>query len=451
MNKKFLGMVLCLAILGVGLIFIAVGCGQSGSSPSTNSFTISGQVVGVTASGIRASATLPVTHIVAAGSNSEMYMATYDSATGTFSLSVDEGVPYAIGFYNKSGSTITLLGYLKQRDVDWDSLPLMNPSVDTSDLGTIEVDMTSEEATASIDVSSLISQMNMVDTTTAQYYGTVDTPMSVFTNVDADGNGEFDFQEGKTYLYSTFYNMGPGTSGGTGEIGNMLNGNYNDSYAPKPYSYGYVISAQGDNQAAGTSVTFTPPVPVVSTDNLSYSTVTSTVEADSSGGTIWSCFAKINGNPIISPEVASAGTHTVAVGSKTYTFRNFQGSDIIRVNSTDGIIYPVFNLVTNEAGYITTVNYKWKKLVSGAITNATAAEVKAAVEDTASSTAFVHTSPFISFFSDANTLIGSVYKFDRDGSSLDVSSYDIKLSELDHIQASYNLTSRIVCKFDLHW
>lgn len=424
-----------------------MGCGQSSSptptpTPSTD-YTIQGKLSSLSASSIRASAADTVTHIYAIGSNGEKFLATLQS-DGNFSVALNKGVPYALGFYNQSGGVITLLGYLKQEDAGWDSLPLMSPAGSSTDLGTIELSAGSVEATASIDLSSLISQMNLVDSATATYYGQIDGPMAVFTNVDVDGNGIFDSVEGKGYIFQTFINV----EGGTGQIANMLNGNYNDSYVPVPASYTVVLAVQGDSQTAGADVIFNFPAEVYSSSGPGVTSVTASVE--SADSTTWSSFSKINGGPIFSPEVTPAGNYTIEVGSKTYTFNNYKASEIVAVNADDGIVYPVFSLVTNEAGIITTVNYKWKKLTAGVIGDASASDLKAAVEDTASNTTFVHTSPFISFFSDPNTLIGGIIKFDRDGSSVDVSSYSIALSDIHHIQASYNLTSRVVCKFDLY-
>jgi hypothetical protein len=426
--------------------FIAVGCGQSGSTPSTTNYTIQGKLAGinVAASSVKAAATDTVTHILAAGSNGEIYLASI-SSDGSFSINLNKGVPYALGFYNKTGSTITLLGYLKQDQVSWESLPLMNPTGSSVDLGTVEVNTGSVEATASIDLTSLIARMNLVDQTTAAYYGEIDGPMAVFTNVDVDGNGEFDCQEGKYYIFQTYVNV----ANGSGQIANMQNGQYNESYHPTPESYTVVLSAKGDSKSTGTAVTFHFPQGVNTYGGTPSSSVSASVEATTSSDT-WTCYSKISNNPIISPEVTPAGNYTIEVGASTYTFQRYQSSSIVAVNSNNGLVYPVFNLVTNESGYITTVNYKWKKLTNGVIGNATAGALAAAVEDTALSTAFVHTSPFISFFSGAQTLIGSIIKFSRDGSSLDVSSYNIKLPDIHHIQASYNLTSRVVCKFDLY-
>jgi len=450
--KKFYSF---LFLSACGLLLVALsllaGCGQGTSSTTTttiaNAYTLQGQVIGVTVAGVRAAAVSTVTNIVAIGSNSQTYSASID-ASGTFSVQVNAGYPCALGFYNKSGGAITLLGYLKQKDVSWESLPLMNPAGTSTDLGSVEVDTASVEAIPSLALNSLITQLNMTDNATAVYYGEIDGPMTVFTNLDVDGNGEFDYQEGKSYQFSIYVNMSDNTSS-AGQIPLMLNGNYNTAYVPKPSGYSLVIAAQGDAQSTGTPLTFKFPA-TVSNSTGSTNSITVSVETTTSSD-IWCAFSKLNNNLLTTPEVIPAGTYTVEVGAKVYTFKNFQGSEVVKVNSNDGIIYPIFNIVTNEAGYITRVNYQWKKLVNGTSTAATDSELKASIEDTSGATAFVHTSPFISFFSGPSTLIGSIIKIDRDASYIDLSSYSIKLSDVDHIQASYNLTSRVVCKFDLGW
>ena len=447
MKKNIYSVLLVGLCFGIGIAafqMVQSGCGQQGSSPtpSSTNYTVSGKVGTVTSAGLSAFAVNTVTHIVAISADNDKYLADLN-ADGTFSIKINKGTPYALGFYNKTGSTITLLGYLQQKDVSWESLPIMNPSVDTTNLGTVEINA-SLEALPTLDITTLISQMNMVDTATAQYYGTLDDQMAMFTNMDVDGNGVFDFQESKSYLFQNYISMGTTT----GEIPKMLNGYYNDTYAPTPSNYHLVLSCMGDSQTIGTNATFTFPSPVTSANAVVTSTTTVTIES-TGGGEGWTCYSKINNCPIISPEVAPAGTYTVVVGTKTYTFRNFKATSVLKVGSNNGLIYPVFSLVTNEAGYITTVNYKWKKLVNGTITTPTATEIKAAVENTALSTSFVHPSPFISFFSDSSTLIGSIIRFERDSSSLNITSYNIKLSNVHHIQAAYNLTSPVVCKFDL--
>ncbi len=445
-NNFVMGLILLVICAFIVSFVLLIGCGTTNSSPAptpATNYTLQGKVGTISSSGLGASAATTVTHIVAIGSNLEKYLATPE-ADGTFSLPIIKGYPYVLGFYNKTGTTITLIGYLKQADVNWHSLPIMNPSDSSTDLGTIEINSTSQEATPSINVTSLIGKMNM-DLTTAQYYGTFDESLIVLTNLDVDGNGVFDFSENKAYMFHTYLGMGPGNSN-PGEIAKMLNGNYNDTFKPKPAYYEMVFSCNvSDGQTNGTIMSLVGPKTFYSSTTNSSNTLTGTIDVSSYG---WSCFMDIGNLPLISPEVAPAGTYVATAGAKTYTINNFQGSSVVAINSTNGIIYPVFNLVTNEAGYITTVNFKWKKLVNNVITTAEAAEVKAAIEANTTQNAFAHESPFISFFTATQDANATPIRFDRDGSSLDVSSYNVKLSTLHHIQASYNLTSRVVCKFE---
>ena len=258
MKKRYLFLLTSLSILLLfGASIISHGCGSSGGSGSTTDYTIQGKLSSLTASGVNAFANSTVTHIVAIGSSGEKYLASLAS-DGTFSVALNRGVSYAFGFYNKTGSTITLLGYLQQTEVSWESLPLMNPADASTDLGTVEIHSASLEAIPSINLTSLISKMNIVDNATAVYYGEIDGPMTVFTNIDVDGNGVFDFQEGKSYLFQTYVNV----NNGTGQIANMQNGLYNESYYPTPESYTVVLTCQGDSQTVGTAVTFHFPAAV---------------------------------------------------------------------------------------------------------------------------------------------------------------------------------------------
>ncbi|MFA5839455.1 MAG: hypothetical protein WC890_02210 [Candidatus Margulisiibacteriota bacterium] len=430
------------------LLFLAHGCGQSGGGTPTTNYSIQGNISVLSAGSIHSQSILDVTHIVAIGSNNSKYLATLNS-DGSFVINIVKGVPYALGFYNKSNGVITLLGYLKQNEVNWDSLPIMNPTGEVTDLGSVEVNQASVEATASIDLSSLISQFSMVDLATAQLYGQIDNPMTVFTNVDIDGNGEFDFQEGKSYLFSAYINVVATGETGTDQISHMLNGNYNELYKPLPEAYGFNFAGSGDNLSNGSRIDAAFPTLVYDSYGDSHSGATGEV-SNTGGSNPWTCFLTIGSSPIYLPTVAPFGTYLLTCEAKTYTINNFSGATAMAVGNNNDIIYPIFNLVTNEAGFITTVNYQWRKLVNGVISTPTAAEIKAVVEDTSLDNGFVHTSPFISFFSGPSTLIGTVYKFSRDGNSLDVSSYNVRFSEIHHIQASYNLTSRVVCKFELY-
>jgi hypothetical protein len=394
-----------------------------------------------------------VTHIVAISSDNEKYLA--DIADDTFSIKVNKGWPYLLGFYNKTGSAITLLGYLKQNQVNWDSLPIMNPSGESTDLGTVEVNTASIEAIPSIDITSLISQMNM-DLSTAQFYGSIDDPMVIFSNLDIDGNGVFDFTEDKAYLLDIKYVMGPGMSPVPGEIPKMLAG-YNDDYRPNPSTYTMIfIGKEGkdgaDKPPAGTTVTARFPCALTNNNGTSFDQVSSSA---TDLGQAW--YAAFGGTTtpsvtITTPEVVPTGSYTFEVsgwGTGKFTFKNVQGSQVVKNGATEDIVYPVFNLVTDASGLITKVNYKWMIVKSGVIREATAGEVRAMVQDASpGASVFVEASPSVTFFK--SYISGPAYmkKLGLDPGSIDVSDWNIKYSELEVVCGGYSLTSNILTTFN---
>jgi len=459
-HNKYLSAVV-IVLIGMALSIFIYACGQtsrSNESTSTGNYTIQGKASLLASAALRAAGISTVTHIVAIGSNGEPFLADFDSSTGNFTVRVNKGVPYTLGFYNKSGGKITLLGYLKQAELNWHSLPLVNPTGEETDLGTVEVNSTSVEATSSVNVTSLISQMNLVNETAAKYYGDLDETMAVYTSLDVDDDGEFDFLTNKRYLFSTYFSMSGNFGSATGEIASMLNGHYNENYKPCPNGYSLSLSAVGD-PVSGALATFYFPQAVNAHGGSPVTNVAVSAESNS-GASFWSYFSKVNNNLIVSPEVVPAGTYTVGIGAKTYTFKNYMAPNLIKVNANNGIIFPIFNLVTNEAGYITTINYKWMILENGSSRQLTSAEdlakLKTTVEDTtkytpAMSATLVHPSPWISLLNSSGSSLTSDFSvmLDREGSTVDISSQNVKLADLHHIQASYNLTSRVVCKFDM--
>jgi hypothetical protein len=459
-RRKGLGICLVISICSLVVLY---GCGQkqNGGGGSTTNYTISGKLVGVSAGAVRATDVLPVTHIVAIGATGARYLADYSSAEGTFSLGVNKGCPYVVGFYNRSGGQITLLGYLKQDQLGWDSLPIIEPTVDATDLGTVEVFPASLEATPSVNLNSLISQMNM-DLDVAQYYGQIDDPLSVLTNLDVDGNGEFDFTESVGYLFEAKIGMGPGPGPATGQIGNMLNGSYNHGFRPKPQCFVLLFAAARGASVppGGSTATLNFPC-LVYNGSSQFQSSTASVEGMSGGG--WTAAFDGDSVPsvlITSPEVLPSGTYTIQVSGgwnsgRPYTFMNVQGTQVVKVGATDKIIFPALNLVTSPAGYITTVNYKWLMLENGAVRDATLAELKAVIADTqAGENALVETSPAVGFMTGPNTL-GGMKKMPLTGSSgsVDVSEFNVKATQADlnHIAVGYNLTSRVICDFRFTW
>ncbi|KAF0133696.1 MAG: hypothetical protein FD145_1155 [Candidatus Saganbacteria bacterium] len=447
MNKKIIPVVVLICVFLLGLIIY--GCGKiannaASTSTTSGNYTVSGKVGTITTSGLNASANNTVTHIVAIGADNNKTLITPES-NGTFSLQLSSGQPYVFGFFNKTGSTITLLGYLKKSDYDWDSLPIISPTGSSTNLGTVEINTTSAEAIPSINITSLIAEMNMT-AATADLYGKIDDSLAALTNLDLDGNGEFDFNENKNYLFQTFIGMYDSGNPATGEVDSMIDG-YNDTYIPRPSFYQIYFSGlgSGDTRTAGTSATLTTPSAIGGA-----TTQTAAIGATSDGNG-WTLFF----TSVSTPEIAPSGTYTVRIGTTTYTINNFKASDVVAIGSNNNIVFPVFHLVTNSAGKITTVQYKWKKLVNGVVAAADAAEVRASINYNANATNSFTQNPFISFFADANTLhpvsgSNGLVTLDIDKTEVDVSGLNKARTDIHHIQAGYELTSKVICKFDLY-
>ena len=418
-------------------------------SALTGKYKIQGQFVSAKGISPKAGEALSITHICAIGTDGQKYLADYDSDKGTFSIEVDKGHPYAVGFYNKSNGKITLLGLLKQKDLGWDSLPLINPKGDSLDLGSVDLDNQNAEASASISLNNLIDEMNM-DLTTARYYGKLDDPVTIFTNIDVNGNGEFDFEEDKSYTIG--FNIE--TDEGTGQIANMLNGSYNESYIPNFINYATLMTATDDPAPqVGTSGTITFPA---------------TVTSDTESGTYFSgeTFGSNNswgfqpnfgmGNAVTDPPIPPSGTYIITVNGKgTYTFNNVQGTEVAQVGVSEGVIYPVFNIITDADGYITTLNYKWKIIENGTPRSATSEEVEVAILDTdIDPSEYTGMAPYVQFWFNNNSSSEPI-KISRDGSSASINTVDIiggtsqriKLSDVKYFQAATTLSSFVVCKF----
>ena len=429
-----------LALVGVVVLsLVSLGCGSltnSGSSSSqSGQLRLQGKYnLTISPSSIGTQATPAITAIVAVTSDGTKSLATLSN--GTFSLNVKKGFPTLLGFFNGT----SLVGYLAQKDVDWQSLPLMNPKETTTDLGTVEVSTATREATPSVALNDLISKMNMTsDSATA--YGRIDNPMTVFTNLDVDGNGTFDFQEGKSFLFWADYQFKTSS-----QISKMI-GEFNEAYTPQIESYTYALIFLDENKksTAGVSASLSAPGALASTSFAGTS-------ADRPAEWVYGF------GPVTAVSTPPSGQYVATVtGYGTLTFNNFQPATVSRIGASENIVYPVLKLSTNEAGEVTKVSYKWKIIQSGTARDATAAEITSQVEDTQKSTTagFIHGSPFIGFQFKSDGKGTTPIMLDRDGTSLDITTVPIEggttrkvlLSDIQDLSITYNLTTRAVHRF----
>jgi len=441
---------LLVGLLGLTLV-ISCGGGSGGGGGDTTNYTISGKVGTVSARGGRALSDLSVTNIVAIASTNHKYSATLDS-DGNFTIKVKSGYPYAVGFYNQTGTTITLLGYLRQDQVDWHSLPLMDPATTTTNLGTIEIDTTSIEAIPSIGLNDLLSNVNM-DLATANLYGEIDGMMTQFTNVDVDGNGVFDFLESKAFMLDVIVQIGKSNGLTSGELALMQDQWYENYYAiPNSYQFFFYAtegSGGSDKPAAGTPATLRFPqmvydmvgngkTAIAGFTAIGYGWSVSTFEGSS-----------VNSS-YVTPEVVPSGSYTYEVsGRANYTFHNIQGSAAVAVGLTENVIYPVMKLTTSEAGKLATVYYKWMIRVGTTTREATLAEIRALIADSdLSEDCFVQTSPTISVETNDGVYHPPIKLARNEGeSTIDLSSWNVSVSDITKIVVGYCLSTNLDCRY----
>lgn len=461
-NLKFVLLGLSVLILG----FIFIGCGQQTSStysqPAGN-YTISGTVSKVTSSSIHSMAVSDVTNIVAIGADCVKYKADYNSTTGVFSVKVVKGLPYALGFYSQSGGKITLLGYLKQNEVNWDSLPTMSVTSDAMALGTLEVNAASVEAIPSTSLQDLMTESNM-DLATANLYGKIDDPMAMLTNIDVNGNGVFDMDEGKAYMLQIVMGTDMGGVGGilSGEVTKMLN-QFNETYSPSTTAYQIIFHAiDSANPADGTIGKMKFPTTIYGANGIGKTELNAEVWGASSGH-VWNfsstaTMESLAQASLTTPEVIPTGSYTFEVtGKGTYTFQNVQGSQLCAVGTTEGIIFPVFKMVTNEAGLVTSIEYKWKVKRDGVVSDATAAEVKATIVDTAMNSNngnLIDPSPSLGVVlgsypstSSDPALYRAPLKIDRDSNSINTTSWNVNFNDIAMFSSSYKINSNVSLQF----
>jgi len=468
MFKKLLPWYL-LGLVVISLAFI-YGCGSAtsggggGGGGSSTNYTITGKCSSAsmtTDSFSISTAPKHITRIVAIGSDGTTYSTTPES-DGSFSLGIVKGVPYVLGFYDGT----TLEGYLKVSSLGWDSLPIFNPSGSSINLGTLDANASTLVISSEINASDLSSFMQM-SSTVADYYGAIDDAMVNMLNIDVNKNGIPDFDESAGGLYLTVAeNGGPGKGITTGEIPKMLVG-YNDTYVPRPYSYQYwltsislLISGEVVTLEAPALLTNAPP------SSTTFNTMTKIVESSPGDYCRYAHFGNEDQNAVL-PTTPPPGTYVATVGTLEYTFDNCSFSGAHTVGPNDNIIYPVFHLNTEESGgetYISSVDYKWMKVVGGLAVEVTDhEEVKVAVGNYSNGTAIAGQSPNIQFSGGTSCPESYIY-FDRDALVAGEGTLDlgvatingekippIKLSDVSYIRGQYVTSTNIQIDFYFGW
>jgi hypothetical protein len=362
------------AALGLALAAL-LGCGGKGSGGGTGGGHI--VVKGTFAPGITLASSVSAPHALAAGAavidnvvaadaDGRFILAT-KSGNG-FTLSLPAGRLYLIAFL--SGTTTKAIYQADPSGSGWIALPVSSASRDV-DLGTLTFDATGV-GTGTTPPSTVASDLG-VDSGVAQVIALWDVAMQRLANVDVDGNGTFDFQEGRSYWFAIHYEFDPNRL-----FTQIQGGTFSDQTATSYIGYGYDFSA----------------APVTSSWPVGASTLTSPAAiTPNAGGPVtssascWSNLASTSqsvnfycgagsalGNIAVAPAQPPPGDYSIGYSSAAYTFRNV-ASQTIDTNLYN--VYVPSVKLTMSGSTVTRIDLQWWKNTPAGWVQPSAAELSA--------------------------------------------------------------------------
>lgn len=395
MTRRMMPVVSLVAALAVAGLE-ACGGGGAGGGSSGSGIKVTGTLGGGVALAARQSRTrrmlgwlLPgrayaagttIDNVVAVDNGGNFILASKSGST--FSLQLPQGKYYLIAFL--SGTSVVSI-YVADTTVGttgWTALPVSASSSDV-DLGTVAIN--GAAATGTTTAAAISSSLGLAPGMSS-VIGVWDAAMQRLANMDVDGDGILDFQQGRHYDLTLHYEFNPGSS--FTAIQTTASAPASASYA----GYGYWFNASP--AVAGVSwacTTLTAPAPITSMGaaqdpyNSSCGNVQSNTECfyDAFGGSGMSVNfycggGSSTGNLATAPATPSAGTYVVtADATHVYTFKNV-GSQAIDAASLFNIYVPSVQL-TMSGTQVTNLAVNWWKHdpSSGNWTQPTTAELGA--------------------------------------------------------------------------
>lgn len=307
-----------------------------------------------------------IDNVVAADASGRFILAT-KSGNG-FTLALPAGRMYLVAFL--SGTTTKAIYQADPSGTGWIALPVTSASRDV-DLGTLSFDATGV-GTGTTPSSSVAAGLG-VDAGVASVIALWDVAMQRLANVDVDGDGTFDFQQGRSYWFSIHYEFNPNRT-----FADIQGVAFADQTVTTYLGYGYDFSAPAGSHAWG-GATLTAPA-AITPYGAAPSATTPTCFSSPFGGSTESvnfyCGAgSAPGNIATAPMQPPAGDYQVTVdGSTTYTFRNVASQTI------DANLYNVYIpavRLTMAAGKVTGLDVRWWKRTAAGWSQPSAAELSA--------------------------------------------------------------------------
>jgi hypothetical protein len=379
MTRRFMPVVLPVMALGLALNALA-GCGGSGGGGGGSSAS-SIKITGSLGSGItlasnesrlermlrwflpgRAYATGPTIDNVVSVDTAGNFILAIKSGSA-FSLSLPQGNYYLIAFLSGTTVVATYVADTTVGTTGWTALPVSTASGDV-DLGTVAIN--GAVATGTTSATAISTSLGLAPGLSS-VLGVWDAAMQRLTNIDVDGDGIFDFQQGRRYDFTLHYEFNPGDTFAAiqGTAGTVSHASY--------AGYGYWFNATPAGSVNWACSTLTAPMQITSMgspqdpSNSTCGNVQSNTQCfnNAFGGSGMSvnfyCGGGSSvGNLATAPATPPPGTYVVnADATHVYTFKNVSSQAIDTANLYN--IYVPSAQLTMSGGQVTSLAVSWWK------------------------------------------------------------------------------------------
>jgi hypothetical protein len=364
------------AALAAALALLAACGGKGGGSGSGGGHIV---VKGAFAPGITlAAAAAPgalaagggatIDNVVAADASGRFIFATR-SGNG-FTLSLPSGRLYLIAFL--SGTTTKAIYRADPSGSGWIALPVTDASRDV-DLGTLSFDATGV-GTGTTSPSTVAADLG-VDPSVREALALRDVAMQRLANVDVDGDGTFDFQQGRSYWFAIHHEFDPHRL-----FTEIQGGAFSDQTVTSYLGYGYAFSAPAGSHDWN-NATLTAPATITTWSGTQdpkacfaspFGGATESVNFYCGSGAVPATIA-------VAPAQPPTGDYTVtapllSAGTDSYTFRDV-GSQTIDTNLYN--LYVPSVKLTMSGSKVASLDVKWWKNTPGGWVQPSATELAA--------------------------------------------------------------------------
>lgn len=216
------------------------------------------------------------------------------------------------------------------------------------DLGTLT--MTDENFISDRPVSEFLNQLGF-DDDEAYTLGVLDNALTRFANMDIDGNGIFDFMEGKKFWFSIDYEFGRHAY-----LNDIIN-SWGEADDVEYKGYMYYFSLPDDGPALSSNSAMTPPSYIVTSAQELFGPDEPMPSCYTEGGQDHRIYNYLCVGQGAFPSRPPEGTYLIKADDDTYTLRGIRSR---LMEGTKDVFVPVPYLKVDD-GIVTEIDWRWMR------------------------------------------------------------------------------------------